>query len=54
VRVGLEDGLWLDRQRTILATNPQLVQRVHNFAALLERPIMKGTALRNLLGLRNF
>jgi 3-keto-5-aminohexanoate cleavage enzyme len=54
VRVGLEDGLWLDRQRTILATNPQLVQRVHNFAALLERPIMQGTALRNLLGLRNF
>lgn len=33
VRVGLEDGIYFDRQRTQLATNPALVERVH---AMLE------------------
>ena len=35
VRVGLEDGIFFDRGRTELATNPGLVERVHH---LLERP----------------
>lgn len=29
VRIGLEDNIWLDRDRKTLATNTQLLQRVH-------------------------
>ncbi len=29
VRMGLEDNIWLDRDRTTLATNTQLLKRVH-------------------------
>ncbi|MEZ4886668.1 MAG: 3-keto-5-aminohexanoate cleavage protein [Chitinophagales bacterium] len=40
VRVGLEDNIWLDQKRTILATNLELIQRIHSLAAIAERPIM--------------
>ncbi len=40
VRVGLEDGIWFDRGRTRLATNPMLVERVHELLALHDRPMM--------------
>jgi uncharacterized protein (DUF849 family) len=40
VRVGLEDGIFFDRDRTELATNVQLVERVHQLAALAGRRVM--------------
>ena len=52
VRVGLEDNLWLDDERTVLATNEQLVQRVVAQATALGRPIASTGDVRQLLGLR--
>lgn len=52
VRVGLEDNLWLDDQRTQLATNAQLVQRVVAQANAQERPIATVKEVRKMLGLR--
>ncbi|MBL9131237.1 MAG: 3-keto-5-aminohexanoate cleavage protein [Verrucomicrobiaceae bacterium] len=44
VRVGLEDNLWLDTRRTRLATNLDLLRRVHQLAAVFERPVMRPAA----------
>ena len=46
VRVGLEDGIWFDRGRTRLATNPMLVERVHELLALHGRSMMAPDELR--------
>ncbi len=54
VRIGLEDNLWLDAARTQPATNLDLIERVHQLAALLGRPIMTPTQLRDRLGLRRW
>ncbi|MEO6740842.1 MAG: 3-keto-5-aminohexanoate cleavage protein [Chthoniobacteraceae bacterium] len=51
VRIGLEDNLWLDRGRTRLASNFDLVERVHRMAELLDRPVMTPEHLRGLLGI---
>jgi len=51
VRVGLEDNLWWDADRTRLATNPELVERVHRLAAEHGRRVMSPAAVRELLGL---
>jgi 3-keto-5-aminohexanoate cleavage enzyme len=51
VRVGLEDYLWLDRDRRQLASNADLVRRVLRLARLVDRPIMSPGALRARLGL---
>ncbi|MGB5316645.1 MAG: 3-keto-5-aminohexanoate cleavage protein, partial [Robiginitalea sp.] len=40
VRVGLEDNVWYDSQRTELATNSKLLERIHNLARVNERQIM--------------
>jgi uncharacterized protein (DUF849 family) len=48
VRIGLEDNLWFDADRTQLATNAGLLRRIHDLAAIFERPIMKPTAFRAL------
>ncbi len=42
VRVGLEDNIWWDRQRTKLSSNIDLIKRIHQLAAIAERPIMSG------------
>jgi uncharacterized protein (DUF849 family) len=49
VRVGLEDGIYLDRARTTLATNPGLVERVHRILELHERRAMTPAELRERL-----
>ena len=46
VRVGLEDNIFLDSKRSRLATNQELLQRIHTLAAIHERPIMTPKALR--------
>lgn len=48
VRVGLEDNLWLDPARMQLATNADLLKRVHQLATLFERSVMKPAAFRAL------
>jgi 3-keto-5-aminohexanoate cleavage enzyme len=52
VRVGLEDNIWWDRERTRLATNPELVERVARSAELAGRPIATPGEARERLGLR--
>jgi uncharacterized protein (DUF849 family) len=51
VRVGLEDNVWLDRDRTALATNEALVARVVELAALLERAPAAPDEARAAIGL---
>lgn len=51
VRVGLEDNLYYDNEKTIPATNEMLVQRVVRLAKELGRPIAKPEEARELLGL---
>lgn len=46
VRVGLEDGIWFDRGRTRLASNPMLVERVHELLAVHDRAAMRPDELR--------
>lgn len=49
VRVGLEDGIYFDRGRTRLATNPGLVERVHRLLDLHDRRAMTPAELRSRL-----
>lgn len=50
-RVGIEDNIWWDRDRTRLATNRELVERLVAAAELAERPIATPGEARGLLGL---
>ena len=49
VRIGLEDNLWIDSARTQLATNVELVERVHRLAELVGRRVMTGPEFRERL-----
>ena len=51
VRVGLEDNIWYDAGRSRLATNMDLLRRVHSLANMHERPVMQPARLRELLKL---
>ncbi|MCH8541526.1 MAG: 3-keto-5-aminohexanoate cleavage protein [Opitutales bacterium] len=51
VRVGLEDNLFLDSDRTQLATNHDLVERARRMAAILGRRVMRPATLRKRLGM---
>jgi uncharacterized protein (DUF849 family) len=52
VRVGLEDNIWFNSSKTKLATNLDLLERIHIMAAINERTIMKPAQLRKLLNLQ--
>lgn len=52
VRVGLEDNIWYDPRRTRLATNADLLRRIHNLAEANERKVMLPEDLRKLLNLQ--
>lgn len=52
VRVGLEDNVWYDPGRTWLATNADLLRRIHNLAEANERRVMSPADLRELLNLQ--
>jgi 3-keto-5-aminohexanoate cleavage enzyme len=54
VRIGLEDNLWLDRERTKPASNLSLLGKVHELAEALSRPIMTPKAFRKNFGLAAF
>lgn len=53
VRVGLEDNIWYDTERTTLATNRGLIDRVHDIAASNGREIMTSKELRKKMNLAN-
>jgi 3-keto-5-aminohexanoate cleavage enzyme len=53
VRVGLEDNIWFDRGRNVLARNVDLLRRIHTIANLHERKIMTSRELRGLLKLQS-
>lgn len=52
VRVGLEDNIWFDKERTRLARNSDLLRRVHGLAESNDRKVMAPGELRRLLKLR--
>ncbi len=51
VRVGLEDNIYYDTEKTVPATNPMLVKRIVRLAGELSRPIAKPAETREILGL---
>ena len=51
VRVGLEDNIWFDASRTKLATNKDLLQRIHIIAAANGRKVMSPEIFRNKMNL---
>jgi uncharacterized protein (DUF849 family) len=51
VRVGLEDNIWYDQERTKLARNADLLRRIHILAEAHERPLMSSAEFRNLFNL---
>lgn len=54
VRLGLEDNLWLDDERTQLASNVQLLDRVRAQASALGRSIATATDVRQRLQLKTW
>jgi 3-keto-5-aminohexanoate cleavage enzyme len=51
VRVGLEDNIWLNEERTKLARNVDLIKRIHVLAETYGRKIMHPRELRGSLNL---
>jgi 3-keto-5-aminohexanoate cleavage enzyme len=52
VRVGLEDNIWYDPERTKLATNRELVERIVSIAHTLGYEKYTAAGARMFLGLR--
>ena len=53
VRVGLEDNIWYDNNKTKLASNADLLRRIKEIARANERELMTSSELRNMLGLNH-
>jgi 3-keto-5-aminohexanoate cleavage enzyme len=51
VRVGLEDNFWFDPERTQLATNLSLLERIHSLIAANQKTLMSSSELRRKLHL---
>jgi uncharacterized protein (DUF849 family) len=51
VRVGLEDNLYLDEEKTQPATNVRLVERLVKVAEAIERPVATIAQTREMIGL---
>lgn len=49
VRVGLEDNIWYDTSRTILARNIDLIKRIHVLAGANGREIMTSEEFRQIM-----
>lgn len=52
VRVGIEDNIWYDEERTRLATNLDFLRRIHVIADAMGREVCSGAELRELLHLQ--
>lgn len=53
VRVGLEDNIWYDTQRTKLATNSDLLERVHVIANANGRKVMQPKEFRKIMNMHS-
>ena len=53
VRVGIEDSIYFDYHKEILATNEMLVRRVARIAEEMQRPLATAQETRQLIGLEN-
>lgn len=53
VRVGLEDNIWYDKARTKLATNSELLKRIHLIAHANERAVMPSSEFRLKMNLQS-
>jgi uncharacterized protein (DUF849 family) len=51
VRVGLEDNLWMDEERTLPATNASLIERVVAVAEAMGRPVASPAEAREIIGI---
>lgn len=51
IRIGLEDNIWFDQERTKLATNLELVQRAHHIIKSMNKEVLTSIELREILGL---
>jgi uncharacterized protein (DUF849 family) len=51
VRIGLEDNIWYDAQRTRLAGNLDLLKRIYRLAEAFERPVMMPAEFRERMHL---
>lgn len=51
VRVGLEDNIWLDEERTVLASNADYLRRIRAVADAVGREVCAPAELRHLLNL---
>lgn len=51
VRVGLEDNIWLDADRTRQATNPDYLRRIHDLIEASGRRLMSSAETRKCLNL---
>ena len=51
VRVGLEDGIYMDAEKRDLATNARMVERVVRVAEAMDRPVASPIEIRTMLGL---
>jgi 3-keto-5-aminohexanoate cleavage enzyme len=51
-RVGIEDNIWYDRNRTKLATNTELIKRIKEIALANDMETMSSPELRRLLNLK--
>ncbi len=52
IRIGLEDNIWFDEERTRLATNQDYLVRAKGIAKALNREICTPSELRKILGLK--
>ena len=53
VRVGLEDNIWYDSSRTKLASNGDLIKRIHVLAGANDRKIMTSEEFRRKMNLES-
>jgi 3-keto-5-aminohexanoate cleavage enzyme len=51
VRVGLEDNIWMTSKRESMATNLELVKRIHTIAKALDIAIASPMEVRQILGM---
>jgi uncharacterized protein (DUF849 family) len=51
IRIGLEDNIWFDNERTILATNYNLIKRIVSIAEAMGRAVLDPIGFRKLLRL---
>lgn len=51
IRVGLEDNIWFDPERTRLASNVDCLKRMHDIIRALGKQVMPAATLRRQLGL---